>query len=105
MRKKKECKGKTGEVKHIMEEQGKLRVRMYRGIRVLVLLEMVMLQGVEHMKDTEDSKSVQQQHQEKQTKGQVVTFDQELHARKEKRSEEGEKGGQEETLELWHGVR
>ena len=34
-----------------------------------------------------------------------MTTDQELHGRKEKRSEEGEKGGKGETPEVWNGVR
>ena len=59
MRKKKELEGKIGEVKCITEEQRKLRVRMDCCRRVLVSLEMVRVQGVEHMKDTEVSKSVQ----------------------------------------------
>ena len=106
MRKQKELEGKIGEVESIMEDQGKVRVKMDRGIRVLVSLERVgRVQEVEHMKDAEDSKSAQQRHQEEETKGHGVTAYQELHRRKEKRSEEGEKGGQEETLELWNGLR
>ena len=72
MRKKKELEGKIGEVESIMEERGKVRVRMDCGRRVLVSLERVRVQGVEHMKDAEDSKSAQQQHQEKETKGHGV---------------------------------
>ena len=105
MRKKMELEGKTGEVESIMEEQGKVRVRMDCGRRVLVSLERMRVQEVEHMKGAEDSKTTQQQHQGKETKGRGVTVDHELHGRKEKTSEEGEMGGQEETFELWNGVR
>ena len=104
MRGKKELEDKTGEVESIMEEQGKVRVRIDCGKRVLVSLERVRVQEVERMKDAEDSKCAQQQHQEKETKGHRVMTDQELHGRKEKRSEEGEKGGREETLKLWNGL-
>ena len=38
-------------------------------------------------------------------KGRGVAGDNEPHGRKEERSEEGEMGGQEETFELWNGVR
>ena len=105
MRKKMELEGKIGEVESIMEEQGKVRLRMDCGRRVLVSLDRVRVQQVEHMKGTEDSKAVQQQHQGKETKGCGVAVDHEPHGRKEKRSEEGEMGGQEETFELWNGVR
>ena len=71
------------------------------GGRVLVSFEKVWVHEVEDTKDAEDSKSAQQQHQEKETKGHGVTMDQEPHGRKEERSEEGEKGGQEETVEPW----
>ena len=77
---------------------------MIFGRRVWVSLERVRVQEVEHMKDAKDSKSARQQHQEKEPKGHRVTMDQEVHSRKEKSSEEGEKGGQEETLQLWNGV-
>ena len=54
MRKKKELEGKTSEVESIMEEQGKVRVRMDCGRRILVSLERVRVQEVEHMKDAKD---------------------------------------------------
>ena len=66
-------------------------------------LERVRVQEVEHMKDAENSKSAQQQHQEKGTKGHGVTTEQELHGRKEKRSEEGEKEGKKNHLN--YGIR
>ena len=68
-------------------------------------LERVRVQEVEHMKDAKDSKYAQQQHQEKEPNGHRVTMDPEVHDQKEKSSEEGEGGGQEETLHLWNGVR
>ena len=89
-----------------MEDQGKVRVRMDCGKRVLVSLERVgRVQEVVDMEDAEDSKFAQQRHQEEETKGHGQTVDQELQRRKEKKSEEGEKRGQEEKLELWNGVR
>ena len=105
MRKKTELEGKTCEVESIMEEQGKVRLRMDCGRRVLVSLDRVRVQEVEHMKGAEDSKAAQQQHQGEETKGRGVAVDHEPHGRKEERSEEGEMGGQEETFELWNGVR
>ena len=105
MRKKMELEGKTGEVESIMEEQGKVRLRMDCGRRVLVSLDKVRVQEVEHMKGAEDSRAAQQQHQGKEKKGHGVPVDHEPHGRKEKRSEEGDMGGQKETFELWNGVR
>ena len=88
MRKKKELEGKPGEVESIMEEQGKARVRMDCGTRVLVSPKRVTVQEVEHMKDAEDSKSAQQQHQEKETKGHRVAVD---HERTDERRKEVKK--------------
>ena len=75
------------------------------GTRVLVSLDRVRVQEVEHMGGAEDSKAAQQQHQGKETKGRWVAVDHEPHGRKEGRGEEGEMGEQEETFELWNGVR
>ena len=103
--KKKELEGKTGEVESIIEEQGKVRLRMDCGRRVLVSLDRVRVQEVEHMGGAEDSRAAQQQKHGEETKGRGVAGDNEPHGRKEERSEEGEMGGQEETFELWNGVR
>ena len=105
MKKKMELEGKTGEVESIIQEQGKVRLRMDCGRRVLVSLDRVRVQEVEHMGGAEDSKAAQQQQHGEETKGRGVAGDNEPHGRKEERSEEGEMGGQEETFELWNGVR
>ena len=105
MKKKMELEGKTGEVESIIEEQGKVRLRMDCGRRVLVSLDRVRVQEVEHMGGAEDSKAAQQQQHGEETKGRGVAVDNEPHGRKEERSEEGEMGGQEETFELWNEVR
>ena len=52
-----ELEGKTGKVESIIEEQGKVRLRMDRGRRVLVSLDRVRVQEVEHMGGAEDSKA------------------------------------------------
>ena len=105
MRKNMELEGTTGEIDSIMEEQGKVRLQTDCGRRVFVSLDRVGVQEVEHMKGVEDSRTAQQQHQGKETKGHGVPVDHERHRRKETRSEEGQMGGQEETFELWNGVR
>ena len=105
MKKKMELEGKAGEVESIIEEQGKVRLRKDCGRRVLVSLDRVRVQEVEHMGGAEDSKAAQQQRHGEETKGRGVAGDNEPHGRKEDRSEEEEMGGQEETFELWNGVR
>ena len=70
VQKKKELERKRGEVASVVQEQGKVRVRLDCGKHVLVSAERVARgQGVEHVNEAADPTATQQVHQEDERGG------------------------------------